>query len=504
MGSKTRRALLIAIGVAVLAAVVWSSCDCHAPSEPSVVRESKETNAARLTAARARRERLKKKAVQEDSAPTARALFDRVLVAEDTTMGAVLEVSALFTSTIGATLADCLGLDDERGPLAPLKKLGLDPRKDLDRLALLDGGALVSGDFGALPGVAELAGEKYGDHGRIVELPGEGAMGMRYAGTWGDGVLFAFDSKDKAQRAIDRLEDRLSAGTPLIPEAEAYGDVYGSIDVQSLAHELLPAGSDASLPNGQAIFHLDLEQRMYQSIELPIGIEDRARVKQSIERFVADKKQALKNGQKMPMTDYLGEALEGVVASDFESGLRIEATFPTEHLTRWFTSCRLLLPHAPPPGWSAKEEPLIPQFTGPAPPGLVSLAHNRLMLARTYPELAAMFTMLAREPASTWFDPVSLQMMIFDHTAKAGVCERSAKLDAHPAMGKVETVVDARGRSWKRSSTLDQQTKIQSFDYRYCEDDRLWSVSITVQRFLHESVAQARVEAYLGSLELVK
>jgi hypothetical protein len=450
---------------------------------------------AELVEARARHQQDKTR----ENKTRASDLFPRVLVKEDTSFAAVLEVSALATSTIGVTLADCLGLHDEGGPLAPLKQLGIDPLRDLDRLAVTKGGALFSGNFGALP--AMKLGERYGEHGRIFALREE-TFGMRYAGAWGDGVLFAFESKEQAQRAIDRLENRLPAGTPLVPEAEAYGDVYGSIDVQSLASELLPLGSDASLPSGQAVFHLDLEQRLYQSVELPIGREDRARIKQSIERFVAEKKRVLHTQASMPMTEHLDEALDGVVATDFEDSLRVEATFPTEHLTRWFSSCKFGLPHAPPPGWSSTKEPLIAAFSGPAPAGLVSLKHNEDKLKQTYPQLAELYRDLGTDPARMWFDPVSLQTMTFNQTVVPGVCARSAKLEAHPLSGKVESIKDTRGRTWRRASQLDEQTGTRSLDYRYCDDDHLWSVSVGIQKLVLESVAQARAEAYLGNLEL--
>jgi hypothetical protein len=239
----------------------------------------------------------------------ARDPIQRVLVAEDTKSGVVVEVGS---STIGRMIGDCVGLGDASGPLA---KLGgkVDLRRGVDRIAVLDGAVIFSGGLDELV-VADAA--KHGDRGQTFPIPG---YAFPHGGFWKGEILIAASSEAIVKRTIDRLESRGPEGKPLIPEGEAYGNLYAVSSVGAIAQYLgQPEGANA---DQIAILHADFAAPHYQLIELPISGD-----KGSTEKAIA----ALLEGAKLD-----------VETSDFEGGVRVEGILPEAQVRKLASSCRV-------------------------------------------------------------------------------------------------------------------------------------------------------------------
>jgi hypothetical protein len=126
----------------------------------------------------------------------------------------------------------CLRASDG-GELDALRdKLGIDPVNNLDRFVLGPDDLVASGDFRDVHWDQVLAGQtttRYGDQGSYTLVSSDAGTPM-VATCWGD-QLFAIDEGPDAARArIDRIEGRGAPPTPLLAEAQTYGDAYGVID----------------------------------------------------------------------------------------------------------------------------------------------------------------------------------------------------------------------------------------------------------------------------------
>lgn len=169
------------------------------------------------------------------------------LSAPDAGMALVFEANALRHSPVGGLLLDCLAsADGGASPLDELRQLGVDPLKDVDRVAVGDGTLVVTGDFSraqwnALFGMGSV--EPYGDGSQIRTLQGpeDGGPPAIFA-TWGDHLVLLAGTREAAMAALDRIEGRAPVGQ-LLSDTQAYGDVYGVLDGAALSQVLGPADS---------------------------------------------------------------------------------------------------------------------------------------------------------------------------------------------------------------------------------------------------------------------
>jgi len=149
----------------------------------------------------------------------------------------IFEASAIRDSPLGKLLLDCFakeGVDvSDSG-----RNFGINPLTDIDRLAISDESVIMTGNFPKArwehDGVP-YKGNSYGDKATIYETAGE--MGRAVAAAY-DSQLVILGSKASALEAIDRIEGRDNAASPIATN-ETYGEVYGIVNTPDLA-ALLP------------------------------------------------------------------------------------------------------------------------------------------------------------------------------------------------------------------------------------------------------------------------
>jgi hypothetical protein len=165
----------------------------------------------------------------------------RALVAPGAGTAVVFEANALRHSPLGQLLLDCLDasmedVDGGQSPLEQIRALGIDPLKDLDRVAFGDDDLVVlSGDFSrakwdAMPGLD--SPEAYGSASQIRGLQGD-ADGGQVLATWGNQLAFFAPSREAAIATLDRIEGRSPSGQ-LLGDDQAYGDMYGVLSGSAL------------------------------------------------------------------------------------------------------------------------------------------------------------------------------------------------------------------------------------------------------------------------------
>lgn len=193
---------------------------------------------------------------------------DPVLVAlsaPDAGMAIVLEANALRYSPLGQLLLNCFSsLEGDGGAsaLEAIRARGLDPLRDLDRIAFAGDNAVLSGDFSRMrwDGMAGSA-EPYGAQGEIRSLGAspDGGEGPVLA-SWGTQLVMVSPSRAVAMATLDRIEGR-GPSAQLLGDDQAYGDAYGVVTGGALG-ELFGAGDSPLSAQLQSAarnveFHLD-------------------------------------------------------------------------------------------------------------------------------------------------------------------------------------------------------------------------------------------------------
>jgi len=161
-----------------------------------------------------------------------------------TTKGSVMviEANAIRYSPVGQMLIECLTANDpEHNPIEQLKKkAGVDVLQDLDRVAMMNEGILLSGNF-AQAKWEELEkqgyrGTPYGNKATLYEAPvQEGTQRREHFVAWGGQMLYVTDNVDSAKAVVDQLEGRAEPRPSLLSEEQTYGEVYGVLSTQDLA-----------------------------------------------------------------------------------------------------------------------------------------------------------------------------------------------------------------------------------------------------------------------------
>lgn len=167
--------------------------------------------------------------VQQAAAPPPRPR-DPLLAMMPSTVkrGAVVaEVSAILNSELGALALDCVTAGG-RSDLDQMRDAGFDPMVHLDRIALVDGVAVVTGQLEHAPMPTGPASD-FGPRAKLYDLGSARTMAV-----WNQQVLLT--GPDAEVRAmLDRLEHGDPAARPVLDPSEAYGEVYGTLAPSALA-----------------------------------------------------------------------------------------------------------------------------------------------------------------------------------------------------------------------------------------------------------------------------
>jgi hypothetical protein len=192
------------------------------------------------------------------AAPSAAPVIDPVFTALATTKkgtAVLIEANALRNSPVGQLALDCFLRTREEGEDNPIQKLrdeaNVDVLRDLDRVAIMDEGVVVTGHFaharwGNLV-KDEARPRSYGAKATIYEPEDRiGRDGRRYprpnaehVTTWGDNLLYVGTGVENTRRIMDTLEGREPVPAPALTPDQMHGDVYGVISAKHVA-ELLP------------------------------------------------------------------------------------------------------------------------------------------------------------------------------------------------------------------------------------------------------------------------
>lgn len=144
----------------------------------------------------------------------------------------VAEFNAIMNSDLGQKLTKCL-FDD--ADLTWFRDAGLDPVNGIDRVAMIDDNAVVTGDFSRVPwdSFGSIA-KDYGPRAKLYETD----EGRSFA-VWNGQLLIAGRDESSIKATLDRLEyGGLQQGAPVVDESMAYGEVYGMVNAGFIASML--------------------------------------------------------------------------------------------------------------------------------------------------------------------------------------------------------------------------------------------------------------------------
>jgi hypothetical protein len=164
----------------------------------------------------------------------------------------VFEASALTHSPAGELLVKCFLATHGANYDQARQRLGFDPLKDLDRIAVEPSGPVFTGQLGGANWSTMFSGpgENYGEQGVIYPVnKADGHPDLTVA-RWGDQLL-AFGDPGTGQQTIDQIEGRGPSVAPPFDESQTYGDVYGVIGSEWL-NDILKAILPATSKDAQA------------------------------------------------------------------------------------------------------------------------------------------------------------------------------------------------------------------------------------------------------------
>lgn len=237
---KRRRVLWLLAAVLLFAAAAWLMTQGEPEDKgepPPRVEIPRHLNAKEHERMKARRTLPEKPVVYlPDKPPPPERPRDPLLAALTPRKGEstiVVEANALTNSPIGELLLAC-ARREERDPIAQIKKdTGVDPLKDLDRMAMSGKTVVLSGQFGQAKWdklAQDATSSSYGDRGTIYRhVSPEPDVKDGYLARWGDQMLLVGESEDELKAAIDRIEGRGPPQEPALDESQTYGEVYGTV-----------------------------------------------------------------------------------------------------------------------------------------------------------------------------------------------------------------------------------------------------------------------------------
>lgn len=196
----------------------------------------------------------------------------------------VLEVNALRYSPLGELLLECLVAREGReNALESLRKAGIDPLQDVDRVGVTEHGLVISGDFRKTQWAALLgdsSSSSYGEQGTItaVDPRAEGGQTL-YATRWGDSLLHLGNSPDEARAVVDALESRGPKTQPILQPDQTYGEMYGVISGSDLVAALGQSdGWGKALSDAASSVELHLDARRDVGLVADVSGSDPAKL----------------------------------------------------------------------------------------------------------------------------------------------------------------------------------------------------------------------------------
>lgn len=347
---KRRRWLLIALLLIAAATALMLLSEAPQPEPPagSQVRLPRHLAAAEIQRMEKRRTlpELQPPPAQEEEPEAPLPPRDPVLAAIANGKGTavVIEANAIRHSPIGELLIDCLAADGNK--LEEFKEAsGLDPLKDLDRVAVTDDGLVLSGYFGKVRW-GELFERKmlessYGDRGHLYQFPRkDGRLRRELFVTWGDDFAMMADSEEAARSTIDRLEGR-AAATPTLTEDDTYGEIYGVLSAEALAQMLPDDQAELALRFREAASRVELHVDTSRDVGIVARVsgQDEGQV-EDLGKTIGGALSLARLKAKADGESDLFELMEYARVRPYGDAFNLELALPMEVLERQLAWCR--------------------------------------------------------------------------------------------------------------------------------------------------------------------
>jgi hypothetical protein len=254
----------------------------------------------------------------------------------------VLEANALRNSRLGELFVDCVFKDARRDPFEDVRRdFGIDPLKDVDRIALAQEGLVISGFFEQarlqrLEEDSDVA--RYGDAATMYRPRGARDEGIVLA-TWGGSVLLLGEPAF-VEQSIDRLEGRAPAASPVIPEHLTYGEAYGVLTGQGLRELFRGEQSDLGRRLSDVASRIELHADAMRDVAVtatvsgpdPAGVDDLGSAFGAA--LAVARLQARARGDER-----LSLLLEHARVERGSGGFTVELAIPVAVLESWFKGC---------------------------------------------------------------------------------------------------------------------------------------------------------------------
>lgn len=246
----------------------------------------------------------------------------------------VFEANALRHSRLGERFVACVQARNPGALSSFERETGIDPLKDIDRIAYLGDSAVVSGFFDRVRWDQLGPSEAYGQEGRIYR------DGDTVISAWRDQILVFSDRDASARRAIDQLEGRAPVPESGIPEDMTYGEIYG----------VIPGGAARSLLGGGDRALADRIARLASRVELHVdAMQDVAavvRVRGQDPGGLADLATSLgaalavaRVKAQVDRDDRLADLLESASIHPGSGEFALQLALPADRLEAWFQGC---------------------------------------------------------------------------------------------------------------------------------------------------------------------
>ena len=282
--------------------------------------------------------------------PQGRDPFLVALPADATKPLLVLEANALRHSRLGELFVDCVLRTTRTDPFEEVRReAGIDPLKDVDRVAFAGDGLVLSGFFErARLERLELdsSASRYGDAGRIFvprTRPSEGGEEAAPApciGAWREQIL-VLGERRFVEGTIDRLEGRAPEAPPALPEHLTYGEAYGILPGDGLRALFRGEQSELGRRLAAVASRIELHADVMRDVAVVARVSgaDASALEDLGTAFGAAL--AVARIQARVRGDDKGsELLEHArVVRDAQGGFSLELALPVDVLERWFAGC---------------------------------------------------------------------------------------------------------------------------------------------------------------------
>ncbi len=344
--------LLLALPLLLAAAFLMSRGENATLASPRAIDFPEQLRPAEYRRAEARR-LLPLARWDPNSSPTAARPQDPLLAALGSgtgKMALVIEANAIRFSPIGELLIQCFS--GEGDSLRKIREeTGIDILQDLDRIALTDDGAIVTGNFqnARFRQLADSEPQSYGDDGRLYSLypsadsgPNHGGADSAFdaMGIWKNQMMIFAPTPSGTKAVLDRVEGRVPGGPSPISESDTYGEVYGVLSVSALSTLLSEGQSDLGRRLQAVAQRIAIHVDVAHDLALVADVEgSSSQDVQDLGKSIAAALSVALLQARMTSETELAEILEHARVIPGERSFRLELALPMKAIEKLLASC---------------------------------------------------------------------------------------------------------------------------------------------------------------------